>query len=79
MTKYDLILLDLKKVDEKLTEYTAHNGNKCYRTFGNLDYYFLLCDRYDLNPKWTGDFLHEANEDNFGLDYCEHDIILWRH
>ena len=78
MEKYDLILSDLKKVDENLTEYTAHNGNICYRTVGNLDYYLLLCERHNLNPKWTGDFLYEANEGCFGLDYYEHDIILWR-
>lgn len=57
-------------------EYTSARGKKCYRTFGNLDWYLLQCAEMGIDSKWTGDFYHEAQGDGFTLEYVEHDIIL---
>ena len=57
--------------------YTAHNGKLCYRTFGGLDYYFLMCGKFGIAPKiiYSG-LSYEAGNEEIELDYCEHDIIL---
>lgn len=31
---------------ENAEKYKAWNGKICYRTFGNLDYYFLMCGKW---------------------------------
>ena len=61
---------------ETAGEYTAASGKKCYRTIGNLDWYFLQCANMGISPRWVGDFHHEAQGDGFTLEYVEHDIIL---
>lgn len=58
-------------------KYTAHNGKTCYRTFGNLDYYFLMCAKFKTTPKTELSGLsYESSNEFIELDYCEHDIIL---
>lgn len=67
----------IKQITEEGERYTAHNGKKCFRTFGGLDYYFLLCSKLNLNPEPVESGLsYEAKNDILELDYCEHDIIL---
>ena len=69
-------LLNEIKKQEDCTTYTAQNGKTCFRTIGNLDWYFLKCSQYELEPKWIDDFSYTAKGNGFEFDYCEHDIIL---
>lgn len=71
------LLENINKILEDAEQYTAHNGKICYRTFGNLDYYFLMCSKFNLEPKTISSGLsYEAENESVSLDYCEHDIIL---
>ena len=81
MKEYTKILNELKRVDENLFCYTSMSGHLCYRTHGDLNYYFLLCHKFDLKPKMDSDFSYHADKQNYGLEYIEGDIILvklWR-
>lgn len=71
------LLENINKILEDAEEYTAHNGKICYSTFGDLDYYLLLCSKFNLEPKpITSGLSYEAENESVCLDYCEHDIIL---
>lgn len=71
------LINNIKKIIEDSEKYKAHNGKICYRTFGNLNYYFLMCNRLNLEPKILASGLsYEAENDYISFDYCEHDIIL---
>lgn len=45
------ILKNWKDKEYITTEYTAADGSKCYRTYGDTAFYALLCERYDGNGK----------------------------
>ena len=68
-------LLEEMQAQADCKEYTAWNGKKCYRTFGNLAWYVLKCNQYELEPKQDGDFHYTAKGNGFEFEYCEHDII----
>ena len=68
-------LLDEIKEQEDCTEYKAYSGKICYKTYGDLDYYFLKCAEYGLNPKIQDDYSYTAKGDGFEYEYFEHDII----
>lgn len=68
-------LLDEMKKQEDCTEYKAYSGKICYKTYGDLDYYFLKCAEYGLNPKIQDDYSYTAKGDGFEYEYFEHDII----
>ena len=71
------LLKNINKNLEDAEQYTAHNGKICYRTFGHLNYYFLMCNKFNLEPKTIESGLsYEAENESVSLDYCEHDIIL---
>ena len=71
------VIETIKPILEDSTTYTAHNGNFCYRSFGGLDYYFLICARLAIYPRPVVSGLsYEASNDILELDWCEHDIIL---
>ena len=74
------LIENIKKIIEQpdCEAYTAHNGKYCYRTFGGLDYYFLMCGKFGITPKVIESGLsYEASNEEIELDYCEHDIILY--
>lgn len=67
----------IKNLIEGWEQYTAHNKKICYKTFGNLDYYFLKCNQLGVKPHAIDSGLsYEASNDLIEFDYCEHDIIL---
>jgi hypothetical protein len=71
------LINNINKILEDAEKYTAHNGKLCYRTFGNLDYYFFMCQRFNIEPKAINSGLtYEAKNKYIEFDYCEHDIIL---
>lgn len=70
------ILKNWKDKEYITTEYTAVDGSKCYRTYGDTAFYALLCERYGLEWEWKGDFHYSAKGNGFTLDYVERDIIL---
>lgn len=71
------LINNINKILEDAEKYTAHNGKICYRTFGNLDYYFLMCSKFGITPKTIHSGLsYEAKNKYIEFDYCEHDIIL---
>lgn len=63
---------------EECTEYVSHNGDKCFRVFGSLSWYFLKCSQCGINPKFE-DGYYTAKGNDFDLDYVERDIILAIH
>ena len=69
------LLKEIKKQPD-VKEYISWRGRKCYMTYGDLDWYFLKCSQYDLEPKMEGDFPYTAKGNGFEFQYCEHDIIL---
>lgn len=69
----------IKELNEFIKEaesYKAWNGKTCYRQFGGLDYYHLLCNRFGLNPRPINAVHYLAKNEYIGLEYIEHDIIL---
>lgn len=56
--------------------YLSCTDKICYKTFGNLSWYFLKCNQYGLNPKREGNHYYTAKGDGFEFDYCEHNIIF---
>jgi hypothetical protein len=68
-------LLNEIKAQEDCTEYKSWQNRTCFRTIGNLDWYFVKCSQYGLEPKWVDDFSYTAQGKGFEFDYCEHDII----
>lgn len=69
-------IFDEIQADENAIQYKAYNGNLCYRTFGNLDYFILLCSKYNLDIKFKSQYQATADGKGFSLEYCEHDIIF---
>lgn len=68
---------DIKNIINNAEKYTAHNGKVCFRTFGNLDYYFLMCNKFGIEPRTASSGLsYEGENDLIEFDYCEHDIII---
>ena len=64
------------KEDPDVTEYIAHSGKKCYKVAAPLQWYFLMCSRAGIEPKWTGDLTYEAKGDGFEFEWVEEDVIL---
>jgi hypothetical protein len=69
-------LVKAMKEDPNVTEYIAHSGKKCYSVTAPLQWYFLMCSRAGLEPKWTGDLTYEAKGDGFEFEWVEEDVIL---
>lgn len=58
-------------------QYKSWQNKTCYKQFGDIEYYYLLCNKLNLKPKWIYSGLScEATKNGISLDYCEHDIIL---
>ena len=58
-------------------QYKSWQNKTCFRQFGNIEYYCLLCNKLNLQPKCICSGLsYEATKNGISLDYCEHDIIL---
>lgn len=75
--------MTLQQLIEKFKSYcdceenSATSGKKCYKTFGNYDWYALQCLKLGLHPKTIECGLHyEAKGNGFVLEYVEHEIIL---
>lgn len=67
----------IKNFIKSAEKYTAHNGRVCYRSFGNIDYYFLTCAKLGLEPQTISAGLsYEAENEAVSFDYCEHDLII---
>lgn len=67
----------INKFIEDAEKYTAWNGRTCYRQFGGVDYYFLLCAKFGLSPRSVvAGLSYEAKNEYIDLNYCEHDVIL---
>lgn len=69
-------LVKVMKEDPDVTEYIAHSGKKCYKVTAPLQWYFLMCSRAGIEPKWTGDLTYEAKGDGFEFEWVEEDVIL---
>ena len=69
-------LVKVMKEDPDVTEYIAHSGKKCYKVAAPLQWYFLMCSRAGIEPKWTGDLTYEAKGDGFEFEWVEEDVIL---
>lgn len=56
-------------------KYTSAIGKKCYRTYGDYNWFVLQCSKLNLKPKML-ESGYEAQGNGFTLEYIEHDIIL---
>ena len=67
----------LNKLLENTTKYKSWNGKTIYRTFANLEYYFLKCEELGITPKVVeGGLSYEASNQYIDFDWCEHDLLI---
>lgn len=58
-------------------EYISVNGNRCFGTYGDANWYYLICHKCGITPKHVeSGLLMTAIGDGYILEWCEHDIIL---
>lgn len=59
-------------------EYTINGGKTVvYRTFGTINFFDLICQKWGLSWEWTAAGLSAtASGEGFSVDYCERDILV---
>lgn len=69
-------LTALFKIQADCEEYISAKGNRCFRTYGSETWYYLLCRKSGITPKYESGLSMTAEGDGYTLEWCEHDVTL---
>ena len=73
--EYAQILRDFINVSSD--QYISASKKICFRTWGPINYYYMLINKLNLQMKWLEAGLSATAESElFSIDWVEHDIIL---
>lgn len=68
-------LIDIFLACSDCEKHVGRHGTTFYSTCANIEYYILLCGKFDLQAKYN-DGYYTAQGDGYKLDYIEGDVIL---
>ena len=67
-------------INDSSDQYISASKNICFRTWGPINYYYMLINQLNLKIKWNEAGLSAtAKTKLFSIDWVEHDIILALH